>query len=161
MKWKNFKKIAIETLKPSFHDYGYDLVDFSEFKGSRSLFFCKHLMNNVYTFIEIHMMKWVEPPQDWELDLKPLFTVSILRNEGEVPRIFVPDTEPGHKYFLHVPFANLLIQVLELSVDGISDSLHWEFVTEEDLETQLGNVKDYMIEYGIPWMEDLDNRNPY
>jgi hypothetical protein len=37
----------------------------------------------------------------------------------------------------------------------------WAYITAEELEVQMEDAVDRLVQYGIPWLEDPESRNPY
>ena len=151
------KQVIKNIVGNSLQKIGYEYVDFPEWEGSGSYFYKKRITESIFTFIEFNFLPWIPAPGEIP-DSSKSFRISLWRNNSDSPKLGFGISE--YENWLNLPLSYLLWEVLKNKKYGKAYYV-WEFRTQDDLEFQLKDALDVIIEYGIPWVEDLNTKNPY
>lgn len=152
---KVFYRIGVEKLGK----FGYEPVELPQFRGSRTYFLRKELKDNIFVFIAFHQYMYVNVEVNGE-QLPREFDFRLWRNYGETPRQGYNPSEKNMQNWLYLSLPQLLWFVLHLKIyDG--PNYIWKYHDEVELADQLGDAFEKTIEYGIPWLEDPESKNPY
>jgi hypothetical protein len=133
---------------------GYQKIYLPMLRGAPVTFFQKHLFENYYGYIFFQIHPWAPAPAGFE-SMPRLFSVHLIRNIGEEPDN-IPKEYP---YYLH----NSLSYYLWNGLDNHKyESMYheWEFHTKENLVDQLTLATEDLVAYGIPYLEDMNSKNP-
>lgn len=137
---------------------GYELIeDPPGFRGGGLVFFRKHLVETIYTFVCFEI-SWqvMDPYATWPVH----YTVTLWRNKGKHPRRGHGEGESFYANWLYLDLSFLLWSILDVKV--LSGLYHkWASSSTQQLRSQLSDVGEKLVQYGIPWLEDLGSRNPY
>jgi hypothetical protein len=155
----HFKRELKQEVAPQLHLYEYELIDLPKWASVRSFFFRKHFLEDIYTFIEFHLMEWVPAPQGIE-PMSREFRVELWRNRGEKPRRGHGEGDQYYQNWINLLLSELLWHVLGVKIFPVPHYV-WEFNTSDELSIQLHDAVKNVIEYGIPWLEDPKSKNPY
>jgi hypothetical protein len=147
------KKIA----GPQLRTYGYALINLENWKGSGDVFFQKNIYQDMQGFIQFSRSPWVVPVPNSTKSQRS-FDVYLIRNKGDKPDTLRKSRED--KYALLLPIDYLLWDVLNVKKYK-SRYFKWEYNDQVQLEEQLNRVIEDLTRYGIPWIDDLNSRNPY
>ena len=157
-----FRKILVQIVEPSLLPLGYEFVgslpdkpDSAENIPSMS-FFRKRLWEDVFGFVSFQKLNMhaALPGEKFAQS----FNVDLWRNKGPQPHHGYGSNE--YRNWLLVPLGQLLWAVLDIKV--YSWQYHtWGFSTPDDLSRQLRDAVEKLLEYGIPWLENPESKNPY
>jgi hypothetical protein len=144
------KKVVASKIGP----LGYRKISMPKWKGAGITFFRKHLLDDTYGYIQFQLGRWAATPPD----VPPMprsFKIILLRNQGTEPDP-IPREYP---YYLTMSLSSLLWVVL--GIYKYEWQYHeWKYFTADELEIQLQLATDDLVQYGIPWLEDLKSKNP-
>lgn len=150
-----FKKIGAEKLT----QYGYYyFVPFGETER-KMYFFRKKLSEEIYTFIAYKQYMYVDATGSG-FDLPRRFDISLWRNYGEIPRMGYDNNEKNMENWIYLSLQSLLWNELNLHIYEGPNHI-WKFHDEAELIYELQNALNQVVDYGIPWLEDLNSKNPY
>lgn len=149
----------VETVKkiasPQVHKYGYKII--TPWKGSSSVFFQKNIYQDYYGFIQFSRSPLVIPIPG-NTTSRRSFQVYLLRNKGEKPVGLL--INPEDKFELSMTLCYLFWDILNITKYN-SRYYEWDYHNQSQLEVQINRVIDDLVQYGIPWLEDINSRNPY
>jgi hypothetical protein len=146
------KKIVV----PRIGSLGYQKITLPKLRGSGITFFQKHLFGDVYGYLQFQLGNWVPTPYPMT-PMPRSFRIFLVRNIGSEP-ITIP-SDDDH-YYLNQGLSRLLWVIL--GIFKYEWEYHeWKYFTVDELETQLQIATEDLILYGIPWLEDLNSKNPY
>lgn len=131
-----FQKTVIEAM-PLLQGRGYV---FEESRQGEVVTFRKELVPGLVCKIQFHIKNFFIPP------VRP-FSVTLFRH-------WLPDE--GEELSLYEPLALPLEALLRhVSIAPFPDGQYiWEFVTRESLAKQLQKIQSYLLDIGIPYLED-------
>jgi hypothetical protein len=130
-----------------------------EFADAKSTFLKKHLFKDIYGFVSFQLGTGQFTPSR-KASSPARFRVDLWRNRGPLPHHGHGTGEGLYENWLYMPLGQLLWVVLDVKI--YSWQYHeWEFSTSEELDTQLEDAIEKLVQYGIPWIEDPESRNPY
>jgi len=146
------KKAVIPKLLP----LGYQKMHLSEkWRGAPITFFQKHLFENFYGYIQFQIAPWTPNPIGCE-PMQRSFYLYLVRNIGEEPDP-IPRKYP---FYLFMPVSYLLWNIFDFH--KYESMYHeWNYLTKEELINQLEMATDDLLSFGIPYLEDLNSKNPF
>jgi hypothetical protein len=101
-------------------------------------------------------MPWLQAPDT--VDNPRSFRVVLWRNDANKPKLGFGQSE--YKNWLNLPLSYLLWDIFSIKKYNHA-YFEWVFRTQEELNTQLQDAMEAIIQYGIPWLEDINSKNPY
>lgn len=149
---RQFSKLVTEISSKQFEPFGYHPKKIPEYKGSRSVYFCKEFEDDIYSFIIFNLLTWQSPQG---------IQIMFIKNKGELPLYSISDDDPNKNYWCFVSLPYLTLNVLEYSLKQIPQIGIWEFVTESELLTQIQFITELIIKYAIPWIDNIKSYDPH
>jgi hypothetical protein len=172
-RWDEFGEVLQNIVAPELELAGYEIRKYTRAKGRLHSYFAKQLLDNLNAFIVFQQIQ--------SIDRHPRFSFDVLlfRKEASDPfsgsRGYLELQSPLGKFLWTVH--SVLIYPPELiewkmALQEKNGELtpvqapaprffKWEYDSREELEEQLKNALDKLKQYGIPWLEDLESKNPY
>jgi hypothetical protein len=147
------RRIAGPQLQP----FEYKTITPPGWKGSGDVFLSKNIFNDIFGYIQFSRSPWVIPIADSTMSQRS-FQVYLIRNKGEKPDTLL--SKRGEKYTLLLPICYLLWDVLDIQKYN-SRYYEWNYQDPSQLEVQINTIVGDLIQFGIPWLEDPNSRNPY
>jgi hypothetical protein len=155
----NSKRVFFKIGTKMLGQFGYECVEIPQFQGIRFYFLRKCLGENIYAFIAFHQYSYVNLVINGE-QLPRTFDLTMWRNIGDIPRHGYNPNEENLPNWIFLSLPQLLWFVLKINIYEGPNHI-WKYHNEEELVTQLEDAFEKMIEYGIPWLENPDSKNPY
>jgi len=153
----NFKRALQRVVAPKLADSDYQLIDLEESTGVRSFYFRKRLWDNMYAFVDFHLMEWTSIPNESNV-LPRRFTISLWRNHGETPRSLYAKNDMAVDDWLYMSLSYLIAGVLNINIYN-DLYFEWKFKSSDELILQLQDATESLLKYGIPWLENPETRN--
>lgn len=152
-----FADAVRKIVTPQLRVYGYEIIKLENWKGSGDVFFRKYIFQDIHGFIQFSRSPWIEPVPNRKIS-KRSFDVYLIRNKGDEPDTLRKSRED--KLSLLLPIDYLLWDVLNIKKYN-NRYFKWTYHDQDELEEQLNVVVEDLLLYGIPWMDDINSRNPY
>lgn len=145
----HFERILKNVAEPRFKPLGYEYD--TRLKDRDILFgFSKRLGEQVYAIIEFQRHQCEEAPWGWG------FRVNLIRSKTQNPTKWYQGQYSG---YIYTSLSYLLWVEYNLRIYPKPDHW-WEAATANEFETQLLDALDKIEQYGIPWLEDRQSKNP-
>lgn len=149
----DFQAALNKNVLPRIGPLGYQKITLQQLKRAPITFFRKHLFDNFYGYIQFQRGKWASAPLGVPSMLRN-FDIHLIRNIGDEP-----DPIPReYQYYLTMSLSSVLW--VESGIYKYEWQYHeWQYLTADELKIQLEMATDDLIQYGIPWLEDLKSKN--
>lgn len=156
-----FREALLDTVLPELELSGYEAREDPREKILHP-YLAKSLEDGMNAFV-VFVQGERRMIQHWERSDSHhsfFFEVRLFRKNRESPLDDIIDyTGESHVDWLDTTLSKLLWHTYGLC-DYQSESVQWEYSSREELEEQLRDAVDKIKQYGIPWLEDPESRNP-